>query len=122
MFMMRTALVAMLLAALTAGCDRMRGDTPKPVSAADQAKQAENKQADQSVALPPSKVPSSDASIKPAAPEAAGSSGQSSGQQTQATPKQLEKEQQSASMPMPGQVNNYSTTESTDRQSPGQKK
>src|SRR3569832_1065541 len=37
--------------------------------------------------------------------------------------KQLTKEQQTSSMPMPGQVNNYSTTEANDRQSqPGQQR
>jgi len=120
MFMMRTVLATMLLVALATGCDRMR-DTPKPVSASEQGKQAQNKEAQQSVALPPSSLPPSDASIKPAAPDATSSSGQSSGQQTQATPKGLEKEQQSKAMPMPGQANNYSTTESSDRQAADQK-
>jgi len=123
MFMMRTVLATMLLAALTAGCDRTR-DTPKTVAASEQAKQAENKQAQESVALPPSSLPPSDASIKPATPDVSGSSGQSgtSGQatsQTQSTPKTLDKPQEQASMPLSGQVNNHSTPESTDSKQPG---
>jgi len=100
-----------LVATLTAGCDRAN-NAPKPVTAA-----AKSSSGERSVALPPSSLPPSDASLKPAPPQAAGSSGQASNQ-TQATPKTLNQEQQSASMPMSGQTNNYSTTESNDRQSP----
>jgi|GEM_PF-3542411 len=107
---------AFLLAAIAAGCDRMN-TAPKPVTASETGHAS-----GPSVALPSSSLPPSDAALKPAAPDAAGSSGQASNQ-TQATPNNLTKEQQTSSMPMPGQVNNYSTTESNDRQSqPGQQR
>lgn len=95
---------------IAAGCERT-GNAPKPVTTAEKSQAA-----GQPLALSPSSLPPSDAALKPAAPEAAGPSGQA-GNQTQATPKTLNREQQSASMPMPGQTNNYSTTESNDRQS-----
>jgi hypothetical protein len=108
------AATMILLAGLTAGCDRMRSDSPKPVAESEKGKPAE-----QSVALPPSQLPQSDGAIKPAMPDVAGSSGQATSQ-TQSTPKELSKQQEQASMPLSGQVNNHSTPESTDKQ-PGAK-
>lgn len=93
--------VALGLGMLLAGCNRM-GDVPRPTTAAAGISAPEGK----SVALPPSQVPASDASIAPASPTAATTSNDE--KQSQAVSKDLSKQQESTSMPMAGQVNNHS--------------
>lgn len=67
-----------------------------------------------SVALPAEKTPPSDAAIPPASAsaETKGNSGDANSP-TQANPAPLEKQQEQASMPHSGQVNNHSVPETT---------
>lgn len=69
----------------------------------------------QSVALPQSTVPPSDAAIPPAPGATAHGSGDANST-TQANPAQLQKNQEQASMPMSGQVNNHSVPETGGQQ------
>jgi hypothetical protein len=87
-------------------CNRA-GDTPKPITGPTSASPAEEK----SVALPPSKLPASDAATPPSSPVASTTSNDE--KQSQAVPKDLSKQQESTSMPMAGQVNNHSVPDTT---------
>lgn len=107
-----SVLAGMLFAALAAGCDK-KNEPPKPTAAVQSTAPA-----NQSVALPQNSLPQSDAAIPPQAPPATPSPTDASNQ-SQASPKELDKSQESAAMPMPGQVNNHSTPEPLD---PSQKK
>jgi hypothetical protein len=101
------AAVAMLLAAT--GCQK-KTDAPKPETAVSGAATCS---AAPSVAAPPSALPPSDASIKPSAPSAPQKTSDADGP-TQATPKELNKAQESGNMPLAGQVNNHSTPATTN--------
>lgn len=90
----RSVFVSAFLVTLLLGCKK--AEAP-PTPALDSAP---------SVAAPSSALPPSDAYTMPGAPST--SSGDASGP-TQATPSELSKEQQSSSMPLPGQSNNHST-------------
>jgi hypothetical protein len=101
------AAVALLLS--LAGCQKA-GDAPKPVAASSGASSASSSQ---SVAAPPSALPPSDAAIKPAPPGAPPKTSDADGP-TQATPKELNKAQESGTMPLAGQANNHSTPATTN--------
>jgi hypothetical protein len=92
----RSILVSAFLAILLIGCKK--AETP-PVPKVDSGG---------SVAAPPTAMPPSEASTPPAAAGATTGSGDASGT-TQANPKELSKEQESAAMPLSGQANNHST-------------
>jgi|GEM_PF-1890817 len=85
----------------TSGTDPTPGSTPA-VSAAPPGG---------SVALPADKTPASDASIPPAT-DNKGNSGDAN-TPTQANPSTLQKQQEQASMPHSGQVNNHSVPDTT---------
>jgi uncharacterized membrane protein len=68
-------------------------------------------QTSESVAVPAGSVPASDANMAPAAaPPATGDSG-SANAPAQTNPRTLSEEEESTSMPQPGQVNNHSTVD-----------
>jgi hypothetical protein len=67
-----------------------------------------------SVAVPPSELPKQDATITPQSPTVAATVPDSASP-SQASPKSLDKQQESTAMPMPGQVNNHSTPESIEK-------
>jgi hypothetical protein len=67
-----------------------------------------------SVALPASELPKQDAEIAPQSATAATTTPDSASP-SQASPKTLDKQQESTAMPMPGQVNNHSTPESIEK-------
>lgn len=67
-----------------------------------------------SVAAPANALPPSDATM-PAPATGTTHSGDSNGGPTQAQPKELTKEQESSAMPLPGQVNNHSTTDPVEQ-------
>ena len=92
----RSILVSAVLALVLVGCKK--ADTP-PAPKLDSSG---------SVAAPVSAMPPSEASTPPAAAGATTGSGDASGT-TQANPKELSKEQESAAMPLSGQANNHST-------------
>jgi hypothetical protein len=100
------ASIAMSLALI--GCQK-QSDAPKPVTS---DSGAASTSASQSVAAPPSALPPSDAAIKPATGQGGADNGNAN-YHTQATPKELDKKQESASMPLSGQVNNHSTPATT---------
>jgi hypothetical protein len=104
----RPIFACFLMALLLVGCDRMK-PTPKPVSSVTGANEA-----GRSEALPPSALPPSDASIKPTDPTM--QTGAVPSSTSQANPKDLSKLEESASMPLPGQVNNHSTPEPLKQQ------
>jgi hypothetical protein len=106
------AAAALLLA--MAGCQK-QSDAPKPVTATSGASTsgASSASSGKSVAAPPSALPPSDASIKPSAPGAPPKTSDADGP-TQATPKDLNKAQESGTMPLAGQVNNHSTPATTN--------
>ncbi len=104
----RPICAAFLMVALLAGCDKIN-QPPKPVSST-----AVINDSGKSEALPPGAMPASDASMKPAAPDA--SAGKTSDTASQASPKELSKAEESVSMPMPGQVNNHSTPDPLKKQ------
>jgi hypothetical protein len=101
------AAVALLLS--LAGCQK-QSDAPKPVTAASGASSISSSQ---SVAAPPSALPPSDAAIKPATPSVPPKTSDADGP-TQATPKDLDKAQESGTMPLAGQANNHSTPATTN--------
>lgn len=94
--------LALIIPLLLAGCQK-QVEVPK-VSAAT----APPVSAGSSVAQP-AQVPASDAAIKPAAPEAAASGMAST------TGGEMSKQQESAAMPMAGQVNNHSPSTITQK-------
>jgi hypothetical protein len=100
MIILRSAMTAALFAMSIAGCQKA-SDPPKPVASGDTSKSAGN-----SVAMPSTALPPSDSAIAPATPNATTAD---AGKTSQANPKELDKQQESTSMPMPGQVNNHST-------------
>lgn len=65
-----------------------------------------------SVAAPNASMPPSDATITPSPPSGTHPNGDANGP-TQATPKELSKDQESSAMPLSGQVNNHSTANTT---------
>ena len=67
-----------------------------------------------SIALPPSALPKQDAAIPPQSPTVAATVPDSASP-SQASPKTLDKQQESTAMPMPGQANNHSTPESIEK-------
>lgn len=99
MSLSRSILVSAVLALVLVGCKK--ADTP-PAPKLDSSG---------SVAAPVSAMPPSEASTPAAGPGATTGSGDASGS-TQATPKELSKEQESSSMPLSGQANNHSTAPS----------
>jgi hypothetical protein len=104
----RPIFACFLMVLLLAGCDKMK-PTPPPISSVAGANEA-----GRSEALPPSALPPSDASIKPADPAVPPAGVPST--TSQASPKDLSKLEESASMPLPGQVNNHSTPEPLKKQ------
>ncbi len=95
----RSILVSAFLALLLIGCKKAETPpTPKLDSSG-------------SVAAPVSAMPPSEATTPAAGPGATTGSGDASGP-TQATPKELSKEQESSAMPLSGQANNHSTAPS----------
>lgn len=101
-----TAVLAFVVSAfLVAGCD----DTPEtPKTSSNDLTGTELiPSGGKSVALPPDKMPPSDASISPSPPVAAQGSGVANSP-TQANPEQLSKGQEQTAMPTTGQANNYS--------------
>lgn len=66
-----------------------------------------------SVAAPASTMPTPDAQMPAAPPDAAASSGGNANGPTQASPKELSKKEESSAMPLSGQTNNHSTPETT---------
>jgi hypothetical protein len=105
MYMLRFATASVLLAVLVAGCQK----SPQPPAST--SSNDASKPADQSVAAPPGMVPPTDAAIKPEPPPDSTSPVASS----QASPKELSKQQEATSMPLPGQVNNHSTPAPLDK-------
>jgi hypothetical protein len=97
----RSILASAFVAILLIGCKK--AETP-PVPKMDSSG---------SVAAPVTSMPPSEASTPPAAPGAVTGSGDASGT-TQASPKELSKEQESAAMPLSGQANNHSTAPPAD--------
>jgi hypothetical protein len=104
MYMLRFATASVLLAVSVAGCQK------SPQSPAPTSSNGTSKPADQSVAAPPGTVPPSNAAIKPAPSDSAPPVVAS-----QASPNELSKQQEAASMPLPGQVNNHSTPAPLDK-------
>ncbi len=100
MNILRTAMTGALFAMLIAGCQKA-SEPPKPTASIETSPSA-----DKSVAMPSNVLPPSDSAIAPAAPNATTAD---AGKASQANPKELDKQQESAAMPMPGQVNNHST-------------
>jgi hypothetical protein len=105
MHMLRFVTASVLLAVSVAGCQK------SPQSPAPTSSNGTSKPVDQSVAAPPDTVPSSDAAIKPAPPPDSAPPVVTS----QASPKELSKQQEATSMPLPGQVNNHSTPAPLDK-------
>jgi hypothetical protein len=102
-------LASVALSLLLIGCQKA-AEPPKPVTS-----NAPSANANESVAAPPNAVPPSDASMKPAPSVASAgptNSGDANGP-TQATPKELDKAQESGAMPLTGQVNNHSAPVTT---------
>ena len=98
--------LAVIASALFAtGCDKSP-ETPK-TSSKDVTGTELTSSGGKSVALPPDKMPPSDASIAPPPPIAAHSSGDANSP-TQANPAPLEKSHEQSAMPTTGQANNYS--------------
>jgi hypothetical protein len=91
----RATLVCMCIAAALAGCKK--AEAP-PAPALDSSSSS-------SVAAPTAAVPASPATTPPATTDSGNASSM-----PQSTPAELSKEQESSAMPMPGQVNNHSTT------------
>lgn len=104
-------LAVALSSILTLACDRTP-ETPKVDTSTTGSAPASG----DSVALPQSAMPRSDAAIPPPA----GASGQQSSgdadSATQANPTQLQKSQEQAAMPMSGQANNHSVPEAGGQQ------
>ena len=98
MFFTRSILVSAFLAILLIGCKKAEAP-PAP-------------KMDGSVAAPQSALPPSDSTL-PSTP-ATSSSGNANGP-TQADPKELTKQQESADMPLSGQANNHSTTDPVEK-------
>ena len=67
-----------------------------------------------SIAVPPSELPKQDAAMAPQSPTVAATVPDSASP-SQASPKSLDKQQESTAMPMPGQDNNHSTPESIEK-------
>ena len=102
----RTAVLAFIVSAfMLGGCD----DSPQtPKTAKKDLTGTELiPSGGKSVALPPDKVPPSDATIPPSPPMVAQGSGNANSP-TQANPAQLDKGQEQTAMPTTGQANNYS--------------
>jgi hypothetical protein len=113
----RSAVVAsMALIALLAGCQKQI-DAPKPTTSvgtsAPTAPAAAVTTTNESVAAPASAMPAPDTAIAPQAPAAQSKTTDADGP-TQATPKELSKTEESANMPLAGQVNNHSTPATTN--------
>lgn len=99
MFFTRSILVSAFLAILLIGCKKAETPpTPELGATTD------------SVAPSTSAMPPSDATMPPAALGAGTGSGDAQGA-TQVSPKELTPVEESAAMPLPGQVNNHSTTD-----------
>lgn len=107
MLSLRPVYLCVMLAIPIIGCEKFT-DPPKPASTA-----TTSKAPNESVALPSNALPPSDAAINVAPPSPA--SGDPSSTSSQASPKELSKQQESTAMPMPGQVNNHSTPEPLDK-------
>jgi hypothetical protein len=103
---LRSAVTIALLTMLIAGCQKA-SDPPKPVAAGETAKSS-----DKSVAMPSGALPLSDSAIKPAAPDG---TTEDEAKTSQASPKNLDKQQESTAMPMPGQANDHSTPEPLEK-------
>jgi len=93
----RTILASAFLAILLLGCKKAE-TPPAPTLNGSTG----------SVAAPESAMPPSDAKIPGTAPGPATGSGDASAP-TQASPEKLSEEQESSSMPLPGQANDHST-------------
>lgn len=111
---MTTNIGALLVAAvawsaLLTGCEKTT-DAPKPETS---TSAASSTSASPSVAAPSQALPSSDAAMQPKPPAAAPKTSDADGP-TQATPKELSKEQESGTMPLAGQANNHSTPATTN--------
>lgn len=100
---------AVVLPLFLAGCQK-QADAPKPVTS---TSGASSTSAGQSIAAPSSALPPSDAAIKSAPPPAPPKTSDADGP-TQATPKELNKAQESGTMPLAGQANNHSTPATTN--------
>jgi hypothetical protein len=111
MFSLRPVSVSVYAMAmlLIAGCEKFT-EPPKPSSAA-----ITSNTANESVALPAKALPPSDSSISVAPSTSSTAAGDKATTSSQANPKELSKQQETAAMPMPGQVNNHSTPEPLDK-------
>lgn len=107
---LNTYTVAAALLVAIAGCGK-QSDVPKPVTD-NPGTSSTSSTSGPSVAASPSAMPPSDAAIKPAPPPAAPKTSDAEGP-TQATPKELSKNQESGTMPLAGQANNHSTPATT---------
>lgn len=106
-----TCLIVTSLVTLSACGRKEAGTTPTAVSQPGAAT-VESKGA--SVALPEAQLPKQDAAIPPQSPTVAATVPDSASP-SQANPKELDKQQESTAMPLPGQANNHSTPESIDK-------
>jgi hypothetical protein len=104
-------LMLSLLATLPA-CGRK--DTAPAPTAVSQPGAATVESKGSSIAVPASELPKQDAAMAPASPTVATTTPDSASP-SQATPKTLDKQQESTAMPMPGQANNHSTPESIEK-------
>ncbi|HEV2611468.1 MAG TPA: hypothetical protein VGU61_14455 [Noviherbaspirillum sp.] len=103
----RMSIVLSAAVLFMAGCQKA-SEPPTPVTSS----AAGSTSSSTSVAAPPSAMPSSDATMKPAAPGSTGSSGDAQSP-TQANPSTLSKQEEKTAMPQSGQVNNHSVPDTT---------
>lgn len=108
MSMLHSTIVGVVLGLLVIGCDKAK-EPPKPTASGNASTPADKSVAASSGALPPS-----DASIK-SAPAAGTAANADPTVTSQASPKELSKQQESTAMPLPGQVNNHSTPAPLDK-------
>lgn len=95
----RPLLTCAFLAIVLSGCKKAEAPAVSPPS--------------NSVAAPARTMPAPDAQMPAASPDAAASSGGNANGPTQASPKELNKKEESSSMPLSGQTNNHSTPDTT---------
>lgn len=111
------AAASIALAAFLAGCQK-HTDTPTPttsVGTSAPTAPAPAVTSNGSVAAPANAMPAPDTAITPQPPAAQAKRTDADGP-TQATPKDLSKTEESANMPLSGQVNNHSTPATTNEQ------
>jgi hypothetical protein len=106
---------SMACIAILAGCQKTT-DAPKPTtSMGTSAPTAPVTTTNESVAAPASAMPTPDAAIAAQNPAPQAKNADADGP-TQATPKDLSKAEESANMPLAGQVNNHSTPATVNEQ------